>query len=359
MAVENFRNLITMRFSYNLFIKTLPGQNKFVLDVSSDNDFVNKFNDLMPYDTVVLYTVDVWRSYLYDSVVRDHPQLQGKNVFVLTLGYENRRIGDQCWLLSFPIWYMRRELPKDEKFVPRLRDLEYGYGSLNNRPSHHRLLLGHAMHESGLLDRVIFTQNNTQQMSHTPIKEYPAGEIDVGLICDSPQWDMVWNTPRFDQYQRLLPIRWKDKPITNTHHVHHDAELLTYANILTEAMIDDVNWSEESQSLITIPLPIMSEKSWRPFAAGQIPIFLAAIGHLPYLQSLGFETMDDLYPAGFDSMTMLEKINAIVNIVKQGRDFIEDFYYAHLHEIQHNHELVCSDQVDQLIVNNIKNFIEV
>jgi hypothetical protein len=348
-----------MRFGYRSFIKTLPGQNKFVLDVSSDNDFVNKFNNLMPHDTVVLYTVDVWRSYQYDHIVRDHPQLQGKNVFVLTLGYENRRIGDQCWILSFPFWYIRRELPKDEKFVPRPQGLEYGYGSLNNRPSHHRLLLGHALYQNELLSSVIFTQNNTQQMSHTQTKEYPAGEIDAELICDSPQWDMVWNTPGFDQYKRLLPIRWKDKPITNTHYVHHDAELLTYANILTEAMIDDINYSEESQSLITIPLPIMSEKSWRPFAAGQVPIFLAAIGHLPYLQSLGFETMDELYPAGFDSMPMLEKINAIVDIVKQGRDFIEDFYYAHLREIQHNHELVVSDRVDQLIVNNIKNFIEV
>ena len=348
-----------MRFGYKSFIETLPGQNKFVLDVSSDNDFVNKFDNLIPYDTVVLYTVDVWRSYQHDHIVRDHPQLQGKNVFVLTLGYENRCIGNHCWILSFPIWYLSRQLLQKTNFVPLPLGLEYGYGSLNNRPAPHRLLLGHALYKNDLLSSVIFTQNNTQQMSNTPIKEYPAGEIDPSLTCDAPQWEMVWNTPGFDQYQRLLPIRWKNQPIRNSHYVHHDAERLAYANILTEAMIDDVNWSEESQSLITIPLPIMSEKSWRPFAAGQIPIFLAAIGHLPYLQSLGFETMDELYPAGFDSMPLLEKINAIVDIVKQGRDFIEDFYYAHLREIQHNHELVVSDRVDQLIVNNIKNLIKV
>jgi hypothetical protein len=348
-----------MRVSYNSFIKILPGENKFVLNISSDHEFMNKFDDLMSYDTVVLYTVDVWVHYLYDNVVRDHPQLQGKNVFVLTLGYENRRIGDHCWILSFPIWYLSRQLLQKTNFVPMPSGLEYGYGSLNNRPAPHRLLLGHELHRNELLSGVIFTQNNTQQMSSTPIKEYPAGEIDPSLTCDSIQWDMVWNAPGFDQYQRLLPIRWKNQPIRNSHYVHHDAEQLAYANITTEAMIDDIYWVKESQSFITIPLPIMSEKTWRPFAAGQIPIFLAAIGHLPYLQSLGFDTLDDLYPAGFDSMTMLEKINAIVNIVKQGRDFIEDFYFAHLREIQHNHELVVSDRVDQLIVNNIKNFIEV
>ena len=348
-----------MQSIYNSFIKTLPGQSKFVLDISSDNEFMNKFGDLMPYDTVVLYTGDVWRSYQHDHIVCDHPQLQGKNVFVLTLGYENRRIGNQCYILSFPYWYLRRQLPQNRDFVAKPRGLAYGYGSLNNRPAHHRLLLGHALHKSGLLDRVIFTQNNTHQMSSTQIKQYPAGQIDASLICETPHWDMVWNTPDFDEYQRLLPIRWKENPIKNIHSIHHDAELLTYANITTEAMIDDINYSEESQSLISIPLPIMSEKSWKPFAAGQVPIFLAAIGHLPYLQSLGFETMDELYLVDFDRMPLLEKINSIVNIVKQGRDFIEDFYYAHLREIQHNHELVFSDRVDQLIVNNIKNFIEV
>jgi hypothetical protein len=320
---------------------------------------MNKLNNLVTYDTVILYTVDVWVYYLYDRVVRDHEQLQGKNVFVLTLGYKNRRIGDRCWILSFPIWYMRRQLPIDKNFVPKPRGLEYGYGSLNNRPAPHRLLLGHALFENELLDTVIFTQNNTQQMSHTRLKEYPAGQIDPSLIVDSPQWNMVWNTPGFNQYQQLLPIKWQDQAITNTHHVHHDAELIAYANILTEAMIHDVNWSEESQSLITIPLPIMSEKTWRPFAAAQVPVFLAAIGHLPYLQSLGFEIMTDLYPAGFDDMSLLEKINAIVNMVKQGRDFIEDFYHAHLREIQHNHELVFSDHVDRQVVDNIKKFIEV
>ena len=344
-----------MRSIYKSLIATLPGQNKFVLDVSSDNEFMNKFNDLMLYDTVVLYNVDVWRSYLHDHVVRDHPQLQGKNVFVLTLGYENRRIGDQCYILSFPYWYLCRQLPTNRNFVPKSKGLTYGYGSLNNRPSHHRLLLGHSLYENGLLDSVIFTQNNTVQMSNTAIKKYPAGQIDASLIVDSPHWDLILNTPGFSEYQKLLPIRWNNQPITNTHYVHHDAEKLTYANILTEAMIDDPGPGPGNFT----PLPIMSEKTWRPFAAGQIPIFLASIGHLPYVQSLGFEIMDDLYPTGFDNMTLLEKIRSITDIVKQGRDFIENFYYAHLREIQHNYELVCSDQVDQLVVNNIKNFIKV
>lgn len=344
-----------MRSIYKSFIETLPGRNKFVLDISSDNEFMNKLNNLTDYDTVVLYTGDVWRSHQHDTVVCDHEQLQGKNVFVLTLGYENRRIGDQCYILSFPYWYLRRQLPIDKTFVPKPQGLKYGFGSLNNRPAHHRLLLGHALYKSGLLDTVIFTQNNTHQMSATAIKEYPAGQIDASLIVDSPHWDMVWNTPGFDQYQGLLPIRWQENPIGNIHSIHHDAELMAYANITTEAMIDDPG-TEPGEF---IPLPIMSEKTWKPFAAAQVPVFLAAIGHLPYLQSLGFEIMTDIYPAGFDSMPLLEKINSIVNIVKQGRDLIEDFYYAHLREIQHNHELVFGDHVDRLVVDNIKKIIEV
>ena len=133
-----------MKSVYNSLIAILPGQNKFVLDISSDNEFTNILDNLTTHDTVVLYTGDVWRYYQHDHVVRDHPQLQGKNVFVLTLGYENRRIGDRCWILSFPYWYLRRQLPVNKNFVPKTRGLEYGYGSLNNRPATHRLLLGHA-----------------------------------------------------------------------------------------------------------------------------------------------------------------------------------------------------------------------
>ena len=123
-----------MKSIYDSFIETLPGRSKFVQDISSNNEFMNKFGDLMPYDTVVLYTGDVWRPYQHDHIVRDHPQLQGKKVFVLTLDYENRRIGDQCYVLSFPYWYLRRQLPRNRDFIAKPRGLTYGYGSLKIDP---------------------------------------------------------------------------------------------------------------------------------------------------------------------------------------------------------------------------------
>ena len=64
--------------------------------------------------------------------------------------------------------------------------------------------------------------------------------------------------------------------------------------------------------------------------------------------------MEDLYLPGYDHMPVLQKIQNIVSIVKQGQEFIQDFYFGHLKEIQHNYELINSGIVDSLILKNIK-----
>jgi hypothetical protein len=64
--------------------------------------------------------------------------------------------------------------------------------------------------------------------------------------------------------------------------------------------------------------------------------------------------MEDLYLPGYDQMPVLKKIQNIVYIVSKGREFIEDFYFSHLKEIQHNYELINSKTVDGVILQNIK-----
>jgi hypothetical protein len=91
--------------------------------------------------------------------------------------------------------------------------------------------------------------------------------------------------------------------------------------------------------------------------SGQVPIMLAARGHIAYFKSLGFEMMEDLLPAEFDQMNVPQKINAIVSIVSKGKEFIEDFYFDHLKEIQHNYQLINSNAVEKSILQNIKNIL--
>ena len=91
--------------------------------------------------------------------------------------------------------------------------------------------------------------------------------------------------------------------------------------------------------------------------AKQVPIMLAARGHIAYLKGLRFEMMEDVLPIGYDQMPVLQKIENIIAIVAKGKDFIEDFYFNHLREIKHNYELINSDKVGDLILQNIKDVL--
>lgn len=78
---------------------------------------------------------------------------------------------------------------------------------------------------------------------------------------------------------------------------------------------------------------------------------------MDFLKQLGFEIMSDLTPIGYDQMRTLEKISVIVGIVKMGTDYIEDFYFEHFKEIQHNFEIVVSGKVEQVLTDKIRNFV--
>jgi hypothetical protein len=156
----------------------------------------------------------------------------------------------------------------------------------------------------------------------------------------------------YPSYLNLLPIRHNSElsieNFVNDHSINHEAYWNAYCNIVTETECEEYPYHRN------INLPISTEKTYKPFLSRQIPLMLAARGHIQYLKGLGFEMMSDLLPLNFDDLSVLQKINEIVTIVKQGREFIKDFYFSHLQEIQHNYELVNSDKVEKTILQRIK-----
>jgi len=74
---------------------------------------------------------------------------------------------------------------------------------------------------------------------------------------------------------------------------------------------------------------------------------------MDYLKKLGFEVMEDLVPVGYDHMPVLDKIQAVLEIVGRGRDWIESFYFDHLTEIEHNYQLVMSNRIQDQLISNI------
>ena len=335
------------RLDFSTLIDILPGNNKLLVDISIKSlaqiiDTLDNINSRA--DTIVLANVDPW---FYDNELKDifsHPTLSGKMVFLQTQQYENVYYGNNKWKISYPAWYMDRPLPPSRSFVPQKRGLTYGFGSLNNRPALHRMLLGTELCNRNLLSSIIYTQNNTHQMGFGELTDYTPGEIDPRFIQDP---DFLNNIPGFLDYKKLMPFKWNNQPIRNLHYIHHEAEHSAYCNIVTESATEMIPYGRG------IDCPEISEKSHKPFVSKQIPIYLASRGHLAYLRGLGFDTMSELLPEDFDEIYTIQKIKAIADLVQRGRDYIEQFYFDNLSRIQHNYELVHSDSVEKTIIKRI------
>jgi hypothetical protein len=97
------------------------------------------------------------------------------------------------------------------------------------------------------------------------------------------------------------PIRYQDKfPLyidgliapggspDNQHYASHPKMTLAFCNVVQETSYDpDItpgNWNT----------PFITEKSTKPFAWGQVPIFIGAQGHIPPVRELGFDLFDDI-----------------------------------------------------------------
>jgi hypothetical protein len=298
----------------------LPGKNKTIVALSSKSidDIFETINNVPNSDTYILENGDVWRYVEYESDIVNHPKLDGRYVFLHHIGYNNVKISDTKFKISFPILFFTRTV---EPLVIKPDNLLYGYSCLNNNNQTHRLELGFSLYKSGLLKDVIFTQNN----------EYPNNNIRNELI----------------EYVTTLPIRWVDSDSdfwTNKldYSTNHTAYHHAYCNIVTESEID---------------YPLVSEKSFKPFISGQIPVMVAASGHVEYLRGLGFELMEDFLPSGYDTMSIEEKIKSIVELVGRGTEYARDFYYSNLDKIKYNHALISSDTVDKLIIKRITDLL--
>lgn len=288
---------------------------------------------------MILFNGDVWRYKDRLTEISKHPKLLNKKVILQNPGYTNTKLGNNLYEISYPWCYWSRTKLTDN-FVPLGQNCKYGFSCLNNNASMHRILLGYQFYENNLLPDIIFTQNSL-------------GDYYLQQVLRDAELLGV-NLNNYQDYLKLLPIRHPDESTVDDftmdqlHSVEHDAYLNAYCNVVTETECEDYPYYN------AVNLPISSEKTYKPFRSKQVPLMLAARGHIEYLQGLGFELMTDLLPQRFDNLPVLQKINEIVKIVKQGRDFIKDFYFSHLREIQHNYELVNSDKVEQLILNRIK-----
>ena len=329
-------------------LNILPGASKKIIGISSQfpEDILKTLDQITDtVDTVLLTNGDVWRYFDVRDEIFNHPNLQDKNVFLQTLGYTNTKFDAKCWEISYPLYYLRMEKAMDP-FVAKPSNLKHGFSCLNNNNNMHRTLLGYWLYKNNLLDDIIFSQNI----------------VDGGhAIARVSQDAEILNLKNFEEYKNLLPIRAQmeiipvGQEIREAHNLFgtptHPAYTKAYCNIVTESECEEYPYNRN------INLPVITEKSYKPFMAGQIPIMFAARGHIAYLKGLGFEMMEDLLPMGYDQMPVLQKIENIIIMVAKDKDLIKDFYFNHLREIKHNYELFNSTKVEELVIKRIKDIL--
>jgi hypothetical protein len=252
----------------------------------------------------------------FEEALLTHANLVNKTVIVLTHGYNYTSVGSKVIIASYPLAFLMGNYYNKQTPAIKPKNLLFGFSCLNRRAAPHRILLGYELYQKNLLNELIFTQGTE--------------DIDIWTNKFS---DM----PDFDNFKNLLPINSTCIfPLDFT--IDHPAYTDAYCNIVTETEVDS---------------GIITEKSYKPFLSKQVPIFLAGRGHLGYLKSLGFEVFENLLPLNYDQMNTNQKIKAIVDIVGQGREFIEDFYFNNLSEIEHNYKLYTSGCVEQLLIQQI------
>jgi len=323
-----------------------------ILDISSLNleQISNLLNSHEIVSDCVLFTnCDPWR--FDDSSIFNFGSLKGKTVILQTMGYANTKYSPLHYKLSFPPFYFIRHMPEVDILST---DLDYGFSCLNNTISPERLVIGDKFYSLGLLDKIIFSQNLNDNDNHFLER----------LLEDSQDIYSYLNLPNLNKYTKLLPISYEEdtsKFFSFTSHeehmrwamsTEHPAWKKAYCNIVVETT------STEYPFYLNLNRTHMSEKSQKPFSSKQIPLIVGGQGHYAYLKSLGFEMMEDLLPTGYDNMPFLEKVNAMASVVEKGKEFIKDFYFSHLKEIEHNYKLVMSDSVEHKILNNIRSVFQ-
>ena len=281
---------------------------------------------------VMILTDEKWRDHptAFEDLLQTRSVQHNRPIVVVTHGYQHRVIGHGVWLVSWPAFFLQSSHYQPSKFSIRPAGLKTGFSSLNRRPALHRLYLGLRLHQQGLLDQVLFSLGGEDPEAWRAVAE-------------------AW--PGFADFAGLLPIELDDH-LPNDHTIDHRAYRESYCNIVTET---DTEWDLSAHASTR---EIITEKSYKPFLSGQIPLFLAAPGHMAYLESLGFEVFWDLVPQGYDLMSTQHKVQAIVDLVARGPEWIEQFYWAHLPAIQHNWAWIQSGQVERRLIDSIQQLID-
>jgi len=254
-----------------------------------------------------------------------------------------------CWYGYFALWATNDLQPlSQQSHVKR-------YMCLNRRPHDHRVLL------LALLERYNILDSGSVSMPRV------FNEIDVKWSAD---WcvDSIWEQLKENQ---LGYIDWLDKDFKKMHsklpliadrsdfETNHALDFNT--DIYAQHPINVV-----SETLAFTYSAFVSEKIWKPMAAGQIFLVLAGPQYLAGLQQIGFRTFSPIINEEYDmEYNTLERAILVVRELKRLISMNDSEFQQVLDRcrpiIEHNRSLITNPEKIKRLINtnltdNIKEF---
>jgi hypothetical protein len=287
----------------------------FVLDAASKNNSLINFKQLIfdaSLDPVYDYNekVEILNNFVKNKGI---PGFLSLSQFEINHHSHLKEIMHPSWFFIFK----KQKLPK-----LNLDQKQWKYSCLNRNPIWHRLLFYTMVKEKNLLDQFVYTFYDKCPYNDTTVtplyyfktKEF-FGEYFSKCMNSIPD----------------LPLTWPgDIQGENDHTLNHSAYLHSECNIVTE-----------SSSTVSF----ISEKIWKPIAAGQAFHVVGSVHTNKWLQSLGFYTFDN---NGYDSITDdIQRIKKVIELLD--RETMWDG--KNLFSIEHNYHLFYSGAVEKAILD--------
>ena len=160
--------------------------------------------------------------------------------------------------------------------------------------------------------------------------------IHLSEILDQIIWSYV-------EHGRRLP---NDPDIVQDRHFNPEWYDNTYFSIVSETLVNVINPPDRH-------LPFVTEKTFKPIAYRHPFVVAAQPGHLQYIRNLGFETFDNLFDEGYDSIADWSlRLTSIINTIKQFKK--QPYDKLTLHKIEHNYNRFFNKSlVDSQFINEI------
>jgi len=254
---------------------------------------------------------------------------------IILLGGFNNIKQQHSAVVPGSVWYFRAYnlITYENNGVIDMPDnVEREFSCLNRTPKDHRLLFYSILKERDLLSSFVYSFHDcwTYLPGNPSLRDTPPPPAVI-IPEESDQWrKAVDNIVDF-------PITWLDRETgINDHGITHPAYHKAYCNIVTET---------------SMTREFISEKIWKPIAAGQLFLVVGSQHTCRFLEDLGFYTFEkELYD---DEPDHVKRIQKVVNIVSNKRGNVRQWWLDNLDKIQYNQDRFYSKEFNDLMITSI------